>query len=568
MGLICVVAAAVLTTACAPLPGVSLPQGTGGGAATDNPFGVKPDSGNAGDGVPRGPNPVGAPFPASGTIELTLTADKGAAEDAVVSLGVPFPPGALRDATQVSVLSPAGAPVALHTRPLAQWPADGSVRSVLVAFRASLASGASEKWTVEYGQAPKGGDAGALEANPDGPVIATLTADHYAASRVSGVILPKARNQRFKVYDDTIDGAALDKPLGDYGLVCSGGAEHRTYYDGAHARYQRGLRSGDPAQLRAAHDEAVWYRANELEWVDPERRVAITKCEAVESQQPGWTPDARPLDWSTIRMMSGQGSLDDYLITGDPAARQALAGFGEAYIQNLPLLAEKALELTERNLGWTMMGVVSYYAVDPSERVRAAADGLITRALDWQSRGGSGALEHDINRPDPDECYGGDEDPAAGPNGASPFMTSLVVDGVMDWWLLTSDARVTPFMDKLARWYETAAITADKKAFQYLWGCTKYQYDPGGTPIAAPDGTPNATGDPDGFTSPELNILIGHVFGAAYAVTEDRHWIEFGDRMADAALEHMYLGTPKAWNQQNRSFGKYLGYRALAGVDL
>jgi hypothetical protein len=48
-------------------------------------------------------------------------------------------------------------------------------------------------------------------------------------------------------------------------------------------------------------------------------------------------------------------------------------------------------------------------------------------------------------------------------------------------------------------------------------------------------------------------------------VTGDRHWIEFCDAVVDPALELMYIGTPKAWNQQNRSFGKYLGYRVLVG---
>ena len=44
------------------------------------------------------------------------------------------------------------------------------------------------------------------------------------------------------------------------------------------------------------------------------------------------------------------------------------------------------------------------------------------------------------------------------------FMTSLVVDGLMDYWLLTADtAKVEPFMKKLAAWYETKAITSDKK---------------------------------------------------------------------------------------------------------
>jgi len=41
--------------------------------------------------------------------------------------------------------------------------------------------------------------------------------------------------------------------------------------------------------------------------------------------------------------------------------------------------------------------------------------------------------------------------------------------------------------------------------------------------------------------------------------------IEFGDSVVDPALELMYIGTPKAWSQQKRSFGKYLGYRVLVG---
>ena len=45
---------------------------------------------------------------------------------------------------------------------LARWPADQTVRSVLVAFRAKLDNGASEKWTIEYGRSPRGGDAGPL----------------------------------------------------------------------------------------------------------------------------------------------------------------------------------------------------------------------------------------------------------------------------------------------------------------------------------------------------------------------------------------------------------------------
>jgi len=51
-------------------------------------------------------------------------------------------------------------------------------------------------------------------------------------------------------------------------------------------------------------------------------------------------------------------------------------------------------------------------------------------------------------------------------------------------------------------WYETKAITSDKKAFRYLWNCNTEPYD-------SPDYA-------------DLNILIGHVFGAAYALTKDK----------------------------------------------
>ncbi|HSO39083.1 MAG TPA: hypothetical protein VLT33_41435, partial [Labilithrix sp.] len=255
-----------------------------------------------------------------------------------------------------------------------------------------------------------------------------------------------------------------------------------------------------------------------------------------------WSPEV-PLDWGTLRMMLSQGMLDDYLVTGDPAAKEAVVAMGEAYRVNLPALTsggEIVLEITERNLGWTLIGLASYFAVDPRNEVRDAARSLVTRAIAWQARGTSGALEHDIVRPDPDEC--GD-----GPEGASPFMTSIVVDGMMDWWLLTADtALLEPFMKRLATWYETSAITSDRKAFRYLWNCRDNPYDD--SEVA------------------DLNVLIGHVFGATYVLTKDKHWLDFGDAMAASGLDAVYAGSPKHFNQAARSFGKYLGYRALGAA--
>ena len=179
-------------------------------------------------------------------------------------------------------------------------------------------------------------------------------------------MLPKADNVRFKQYDDTIAAGGTEKPLQDYGLVCSGGAEHRTYYDGTHARYQRGLRSGEPAELRAAHDEAVWYRADEPSGSMPTAR----------SRSPGarrWNPagqlDARqpsaglehPADdvrAGVARQLPGHRR---------PRRQAGAGGLRGGYLRNLPQLEQGTLEITERNLGWPIMGVVSYYAINPSE---------------------------------------------------------------------------------------------------------------------------------------------------------------------------------------------------------
>jgi hypothetical protein len=485
------------------------------------------------DPPPNTPPAVPSGLAPTGTLDLVLTADRGDASDAAVSFGLPFPQGILKGERDITLKNAAGAPVPITTSVLARWPGDGSIRSVLVAFRATLANGAKETWKVDYGSPSSSPEAGKIEPNPDGPIAATLSADFYSKSQVSGVILPIAANKRFAQYDVEVEKGFAAFSLESFGVDCKA-SQGRTYYDGPHAQYQRFLRSGDPKHFRIAHGEAKWFRENELDWY-VDRQVAIHKCEPAN-----WTP-RRPLDWGSLRMMISQGMLDDYLVTGDPASKEAVLAMGEGFRLNLPALSagdDPILEITERNLGWTLMGLTSYFALDPRNEVRDAMRGLVDRAIAWQGRSDSGALEHDIERADPDEC-------SSGPEGASPFMTSLLVDGVMDYWLLTADtAKVEPFMKKLAIWYETKAMTPDKKAFRYLWNCRDDPYE-------------------DSSEVAELNILIGHVFGATYVLTKDKHWIEFGDTMADHGIEAFFGKRAKQWNQSSRSFGKYLGYRAL-----
>lgn len=490
-------------------------------AASGDPSG---DSGNSNVVTPP-------PVAQQGSIALTLTADGGALSSTVVSIGVPFPPGALTNADEVALFNASGTEVAIQTQALARWPEDGSVRSLLLVFRATLASAAIASYRIDYGVSRGTTPLTGLSANPDGPGVATLPASWYGSSLVSGRLLASAENSRFAGYDSTLVNGMTRFNLDAFVVGCSG--THRTYYDGPHANYQFFLRKATAAQFRRARKEAVWYRANELRW-PTDRAWAAHVCLGSS-----WTPTTSAMDWGSVRRLAAQGMLDDYLLTGDPAAREALAGIGEGIRLNLPKMtsgSEIMIEVTERNMAWPLMGLGSYYAIDQRELVRAALVSVVERAIAWQARGTTGAFEHDIRRPDPSECD-------RGPKGGSPFMTSLLVDGLMDYQQLTKDSRVPSLVRKIAEWYRDDAITSDGQAFRYLWNCETNTYDSSSTA--------------------DLNIMIAHVFGAAYAMTGDRDWIVLGDRLADAGVDAMYAAAPKQWNQSARSFGKYLGYRGL-----
>ena len=481
------------------------------------------------------PTPGPTPPPATaGTTTLKLTADLGAASNTIVSSGIPFAPGKLSDETKIVLYNASNTQVPIQTQVLARWPHDNSIRSVLVMFRATLASGATATYRLDFG-ATRTASATGLTPNPDGPVSALLPASYYSASEVMGRLVPVSQNTRFASYDTQLESKLWGMSPGyeTYGSSCDSTNGHRTYYGGTHAMYQLFLRTADAKHYRRARKEATVYRTNELRWFS-NRTMAVHVCQGTS-----WAPTTQ-LQWHVVRRMDAQGMLADYLVTGDAAAKEATVGIGEAFRQNLPVLTtgrEIMVEITERNMAWPLMGLASYYAVSGSTSARDAMNSLVTRAVAWQNRGNSGSFEHDIVRPDPSEC-------GNGPNGASPFMTSLLVDGLMEVHALTRDARVADVVSRAARWYENMAVTSDGRAFRYLWNCFSNSYN-------------------DSSTA-DLNLLIVHVMGAAYSLTGDSSFLTFGDRIADSGVSSMYVSRPKNWNQSARTFGKYMGYRSKA----
>lgn len=480
---------------------------------------------------------MGAPVVTLTEVDVTLYADQGAS-DGAISFALPMKPGLAFDDAQIKVLD-GDELVPAHYDTLALWPDDDSLRSVLITLSTDLAMDAQQVLRIQI-NTPRdtSTDLTGLSPRPDGPVIGVLPAAWYVESRVVTAPMQTSAQSPHQAYETEVlrNLFEMDPAYESYGVSCGSTSSHRTYYDGIRGIYALFLRTGDPKLYRRARQEATWYRDNELLWSDG-RDHAYHIC-----QGEGWTPDT-PLGWSVLRRMTGQGMLDDYLLSGDPEAKESVLAMGQAFVDNLPALRTPSsndphgsIQSTERNLAWTMMGVASAYAISGSQEHRDALVSLMDEVIEWQNRGDSGALEHDIKRPDPSEC-------SDGPAGGSPFMTSLVVDAVMDHYTLVRDARALLVVSKIAQWMHEDALKPNGQTWRYLWNCASNSYDEGGYN--------------------DLNLMMVHVYGAAYLATGDQAWIERGDALLEFGLADMFTRRPKQWNQSTRTFGKYLGYRLI-----
>jgi hypothetical protein len=72
-----------------------------------------------------------------------------------IEVGLPLPPGALKDIAQLRLLDGTGRPVSLQAEILGRYP-DESLRSVLLVFLAPLKKQAASTYTVEFGEGVRG----------------------------------------------------------------------------------------------------------------------------------------------------------------------------------------------------------------------------------------------------------------------------------------------------------------------------------------------------------------------------------------------------------------------------
>lgn len=381
---------------------------------------------------------------------IVVHRNAGSGNPAAVTLGIPFPPGVLRDPKQVRILDARGTEVPAHVTTSLTWHfKDGSVRAVRVQFHAAL-DGDTATYHFDYGQARSKNDPGwpyadGLVDGPDGvkvpAVLATLDPAWMTAARITGPQVPAtdppgaydtffATQFQWARPMPTTRGAAwlFDRPstlfeayvrTGRYDYLQSAVESYRFYM--AHIK-----RSGPnmyPFCGGGFEFESV--KACNVKYVYVEPILLAL----------GLTGDDADHDGSVVRLMAGLWASGGWDYKPGP-------------------YTDPGQRFTERQAGLGLRAIDAAYALTGDKDYREQIEERIGWLYDHQRNnpdklGDDGSWRSSWNRHEDDDWK-----PETDVRGASPWMSVDIVDALWHAWLLTSDPRIPGMLTDFGRYLE------------------------------------------------------------------------------------------------------------------
>jgi hypothetical protein len=413
------------------------------GSATDLRVGSAP-VGAASAANPRqrastGQAPIAAeaaPTFAIQKIEVRKLAGQGDALPA--TLGIPFPPGVLRDPKLVRIVDSRGTEVPSAVTSTLRWHfRDGSVRAVRVQFRATpgtyyFALGAPRTADAPgwpYKQGLVGGKLAAL---------ATLTPQWLTESLIAGPQSVATRDEPYARYVDAQFRWAAALPTKD---------STAWLFDRPSTLFKAYVRTGRADYLEAAEESYRWYMAG----IKRDGMPVSPSCAG------GWLPDEKPCDVKYVYIepillavaLSGDDSMHDAATVANMAELWNSGGW------NGPPAAYRHPNdyFTERLAGLGLVQTVAAYELTGEARYRARIDARVGWLYDHQHANpdglgddGSWRNSWNVHENDP----GGVDDV----RGASPWMSENIVDGLWHAWLVTADPRIPGMIVDFGRYLE------------------------------------------------------------------------------------------------------------------
>jgi hypothetical protein len=452
--------------------------------------------------------------------KIVLHRNAGSGSPVLVSLGIPFPPGALTDPALLRILDEKGNEVASTAKVMLRWHfKDGSIRAVRVQFRAPLATD-KETYYFATGKPRQQEIAGwpyetGLVDGEQGlrvpMVLGTLTPEWLTASLIAGPQIPAGPNEPYAKYMARQFQWAQKLPVDD---------PTAWLFDRPSTLFKAYVRTGRFDYLQAADTSYRFY----MKYIKRDGLPMSPSCGG------GWTLGGKPCDAKYVYIepillavgLTGNDATHDADTVNKMVTLWANGGWsGEPGPYSRP-----SEYFTERLAGLGLLATVSAYELTGNPHELA----MIKQRVGWlydQQRDNPDHLGNDGSWRNSWQLHENDSyNPATDVRGASPWMTENIIDALWHAWLVTGDKRIPEMITGFGRYMEKYGWIDPK----LMSGSHDWR-----NPCSGPDGliawywsssqattkTLSDIEDSDGWYSDYHNVELGLPVAAAYYFERD-----------------------------------------------
>ena len=383
-----------------------------------------------------------------------------------VTVGIPFPPGALYDARQVRIEDADGKPIPAHIESTLLWHFnDGGIRAVRAQFHVAL-KGAQDN--LRFSIAPSSHLVAApsvqgwpyadgLVVGVDGVrvpgVLATLTPQWMSASMIAGPQRPAVPPGPYDRYFETQFAWARKLPVTD------GSA---WLFDRPTTLFQQYVRTGRTDYLAAAVESYRFYMTRIRRFGAPgwplcgggfhlgEVNVCDPKYVYIEPTifALGLMGDDSYSDPELIQRMVGSWDTGGWTIPVGPYTGAAQRFF------------------TERQTGLGLLQIVSAWEITGKPEYLQQIDDRVGWLYQHQQHNPDGLGNDGSWRNSWDMHEGNTYDAATDVPGSSPWMSQNIIDGLWHAWLATGDSRISVMITAFGRYLERYGWIDDAKTMR------------------------------------------------------------------------------------------------------